>query len=154
MQRVINARQWGRFATPFVSIAVASRARVELTSLIKVAMPSVNNFTVQRIVGTMTLLNSSLVAFGSCTLGIMQNTNRVTVTDVSQPDADDASWMYWWGGMVPTQGLAPGWLQLNVDNRSQRKLPELEQVLNLVVENTGTTTLNFACHGRILLGLK
>ena len=113
-------------------------------------MPSLNNFTVQRVVGTLDLY-PGVPQLEQVIAGMIKTTVNVTLAETPIPDADDSAWLWWFGGLLPGTGESPNHLTINIDNRSARRFSELEAKLDFVLENNGVAPLFFALNGRILL---
>jgi len=144
-----RTRQWGRFQTDTIVVAGGGAARVEITSLLRARMPSLNNFTIQRVVGTLDLFPGNN-PIEPIICGMIKTTVNVTLAEVPIPDADDSSWLWWWGGLIPGLADRPNWRSVAFDNRSARRFPELESKLDFVLENNGASAFTFAINGRIL----
>ena len=112
----------------------------------------IRNWTVTRVVGRMQLD----VADGDRAqvyVGIRVANENEVAGNISPGTEQTADWMYWTGVTVSrVYGVAPSYpVEIEIDNRSQRKSRGMESVLVLYTFNAGSDTVYMRWSGRTLL---
>ena len=151
MARVITARQWGRISFDLITVPGAGFVRVSLTSILKGHMPSLSNWTVQRLVLSFAV-QSQAVAPAMISAGAIVHPEQVG-TQMPDPFTDDADW-FWYAKMIaPGTDDSPSARTYSYDIKSQRRGREFEAACSLVFAGDGTTACSVQGGGRVLFGL-
>ena len=155
---------WAPFGVGIQALAASAAVGVDLLSLIRISVPSINNFTVVRTRG-----------FVGATPNTADTANRfydIAMTVVTQPafdagafpdpENDDASYMYretiiWIPGNINevAAGNFDQFMQLLMfDVKAKRKVPQADNTLVFVIKNRQAIVSSFSIEGMALLDLK
>ena len=150
-QRVISQRQWGRISFDLTTVPADGFIRVSLSSLLKGHMPSLNNWTIQRLVLDFQA-QSGAAGPALISAGAIVYPEQVG-TQIPDPFTDDADWF--WYAKIPAPGVGdnPDTRWYHYDIRSQRRGREFEAAASLVFAGDGTTASAIMGGGRVLYGL-
>jgi len=155
---------WAPFGVGTQALAASAAVSVDLMSLIRSAVPSVNNFNVVRIRGVFgirpTAANNNSLFYDAGIVVVTQPAFDAGATP--DPEADDVSWL-WFGTPIWTPSFvketAAGvfvsasslW---DLDTKAIRKVPQADSTISFAVKNRQAVTSEFNLEGRMLLDLK
>ncbi len=164
MARRTRKMLWAPFGVGTQALGASAAVSVDLLSLIRAAVPSINNFTIVRIrglwgVGPSAVTSSSLFYEA----GMIVVTQPAFDAGASpDPENDDASYMWrnsaiWTalfvrefgaGSFVSTPVLMP------FDVKAQRRVDQADNTLAFVVKNRQANVSSFQVEGMALLNLR
>ncbi len=152
---------WAPFGIGLQTLAASAAVGVDLVSLIRIAVPSIANYTVVRILGSCgaapTASPGSPKFFDA---GIIV-TSQAAFDAGAFPDpvADDVSWL-WFGNIVWDSQLVrefaagsftESFSVLPIDAKSKRKVPQADNTVIFVIRNRQAVAADFFIEGRMLL---
>ena len=136
---------WAPFGTGAQTLAASAAVSVDLLSLIRIAVPSVNNFTVVRIRGF-----EAVRASGGFTSLWITDSGIIVVTQPAfdagatpDPENDDASYMYrnspLWSPNLMTETSAgvfsAGFQIYAIDVKAKRRVDQADNTLVYAIKN-------------------
>ena len=136
---------WAPFGSGQQTLGVSAAVSVDLLSLIRVAVPSVNNFTVVRIRGFAAVRPAisqiSLQLYDSGMIVVTQP--AFDAGNTPDPENDDASWMYketlmWSPGMVREVAIDSFQAVFQfymIDVRAKRRVDQADNTLVYAIKN-------------------
>jgi len=110
----------------------------------------IRDWTVTRVVGNMQLRVVNATDEATVYVGIRVANENEVAGNITPATEQTADWMYWQGINVSNYGSHEP-VQINIDNRSQRKSRGMESVLVLYTYNAGPDTVYMWWSGRTLL---
>ena len=155
---------WAPFGVGIQAFAASAAVSVDLLSLIRTAVPSINNFTVVRIRGFYGVRRTAV--------GTSMNIYDVAILVVTQPafdagatpdlENDDASYMFrespvWTPGNVKetAAGVFTTYHQMYMmDVKAKRRVDQADNTLVWVIKNRQALAADFVVEGMILLDLR
>ena len=156
---------WAPFGSAVQVLAASAAVGVDLLSLIRIAVPSINNFTIVRIRGFEAVRPTG----GSFTVARIYDSGILVVTQPGfdagafpDPENDDASWMYrnspiWTPNLVSETSsgvFSPGHQMYMVDVKAKRRSDQADNTLVYVIKNRQATASEFIVEGMALLDLR
>ena len=155
---------WAPFGTGSVALAASAAVTVDLLSLIRIAVLSINNFTVVRIRGYEAVRPvSSLTNLAVYDSGILVVTQPAFDAGATpDPENDDASYMYrnspLWSPHLVTERAAgtfvTGYQIYAVDVKAKRRVDQADNTLVYAIKNRQAVASEFNIEGMILLDLR
>ena len=149
--RVITRRIWGRVHLDATTLALGGDLRLSITSLLKGHMPSLAEWTIQRMLLKFAFranTGTDLVV----TVGAIVHPEQVTITQVPKPDLDDADWFF--RVKVPVISNVNDATIHTWDIRSQRRGREFEAAASLLFsESASASAVTIWGGGIVLFGL-
>ena len=164
MARRTRKMLWAPFGVGTQTLAASAAVSVDMLSLIRTAVPSINNFTVVRIRGY-----SGARPTGAQSAALFYDTAMVVITQPAfdagaapDPENDDASYMYrdhiiWNPNMVSeiAAGIfAISNMLLQFDIKSMRRVDQADNTLVFVIKNRQAIASTFVLEGDALLNLR
>jgi len=155
---------WAPFGTGEQALAASAGVGVDLLSLIRAAVPSINNFTVVRIrgfCGAAPVSPAGVQLFYE--MGILIVTQPAFDAGAfPDPEADDASWMWretliWTPMLVreTSSGVFNTAFQLlQIDGKAQRRVDQADNTMVFSIKNRQATASEFTIEGMALLNLR
>ena len=155
---------WAPFGAGLQSLAASAAVSVDLLSLIRTSVPSINNFTVVRIRGLEfvrpTAVNSNPQIYDSGIVVVTQPAFDAGSTP--DPENDDASWMYrnspvWQTSLVQevsAGSFATGAQIYLIDVKAKRRVDQADNTLVYAIKNRQAVTAQFGLEGMALLDLR
>lgn len=156
---------WAPFGTGTQALAASAAVSVDLMALIRIAVPSVNNFTVVRIRGWSFVRVAALVRSDPTFY-------EAAITVVTQPafdagaspdpENDDASYMWrqtmiWSPHLVAEQSAGQfkiGAQLYEVDVKAKRRVDQADNTVVFVIKNRQAIASDFGIEGMMLLDLR
>jgi len=145
---------WAKWSMGTVlTLPATSKLRVDMSSILKIARPSLGEYTITRIIGGVHIF----AAEGFRTewaAGIIQHPSTVTVLEIPGPLVEPhADWMWMLHEASPTTAEVPDNLYYPFDVSSQRKIAEMEGNFSMVFQNTSAVAVFVFTAGRTLIKL-
>lgn len=155
---------WAAFGTGTQALAASAAVSVDLLSLIRAAVPSINNFTVVRIRGfwfvSPTIANTNPLFYEAGMVVITQP--AFDAGAAPDPENDDASYMWRetaiWNPFLMRETSAgaftPGIQLYQIDVKAKRRVDQADNTLAFMVKNRQGVASLFGVEGMILLNLR
>ena len=155
---------WAPFGTGQQNLAASAAVSVDLLSLIRTAVPSVNNFTVVRIRGFEVVrpqvCNATLQIYDTGIIVVTQPAFDAGATPDSEND--DASYMYrnspvWTANLcqeIAAGTFSPGFQIYMIDVKAKRRVDQADNTLVYAIKNRQAVVAHFNIEGMALLDLR
>ena len=155
---------WAPFGSAFQTLAASAAVSVDLLSLIRSAVPSINNFTIVRIRG-----QEAVRTTAAFTTGKVYETGIIVVTQPAfdagatpDPENDDASWMYrntpvWTPNLMQETSagvFSSGFQIYQIDVKAKRRVDQADNTLVYAIKNRQATAGQFNIEGMALLDFR
>ena len=163
-RRRVKKYLWAPFGAGVQTLAASAAVSVDLLSLIRASVLSINNFTIVRIRGFAfarpTAVNSLPLIYEAGIIVVTQP--AFDSGNTPDPENDDASWMYRetyvWSPHNVAENAAGSFvtgIQLyQIDVRAKRRVDQADNTLAFAIKNRQATTSQFGIEGMALLDLR
>ena len=156
---------WGHFGTGEVTLAASGKAAVNMSGVLKTALPSLTAWTLERLIfqlhgrdnGTVTE-SLRLANFGITILA--ESAFDAGVTAMPDPENDDVSWLFWYTQVLEVERneRAAGdfrqvWNAFEFDIHSRRRVPTPDQLLVGIWKNRSAIAAVVSLQGQFLARL-
>ena len=164
MARRSRKMLWAPFGAGNVALAASAVVGVDMMSLIRTAVPSINNFTVVRIRGSGSVRSSSVTATSLFFEAGMVITTQPAFDAGAFPDPenDDASYMYretmLWTPLLVREIAAGNFVPCPqiymIDVKAKRRVDQADNTLVYILKNRQANAGVFTIEGMALLNLR